>query len=440
MSPVTCVQQGLRWVVTVVLAAAASQSWAGEEVSRAGRQVFDRVQPVVYALKTSISAKSSKASYGSAFVVDRNGLLATNYHVVSQAVQEPQKYQIYLMVGPEILAAEVVGVDVRQDVAVVRVDRKFPQALSFATEPPRQGDRVYSIGIPEDLGMAITEGVFNGLVKYGPYESLHLSAPINSGMSGGPTVDSQGRIVGLNVSYLIDSNNISFAVPAKFLRAILAKPADFGGADFNKVIAAQVGGVQKQLADEFLKTAAKAEFQNWFILHPPPSLKSWSDNKDHPRGVYKGAQLLCFLSHSSFIESDLQTGAYEWMFRTMRADQKLNVPQFFNAANDVYNQGLEGDFKQRMTGPDRKVFTRYECTENLIRNAHGVMMKVNTCLRAYVRMPSLYDAEVKALVFRDGREKNVLMARGTFRGFALESIKSMVQLQIETMAPAGGRE
>jgi S1-C subfamily serine protease len=196
---------------------AAAQTMAvGGGVSGEAKGVFERVRPLVFQVKSSISEHASRASYGSAFVIGRNGILATNYHVVSQVVQEPKKYQLYLMDGPLSARAEILAIDVVHDLAVIHVQREFPRALDILGDAgPRQGEHVYSIGMPEDLNMAIIEGNFNGRLEFPPYESLHLSSPINHGMSGGPTVDRSGRVIGVNVAFLNEAQNISFAVPVR---------------------------------------------------------------------------------------------------------------------------------------------------------------------------------------------------------------------------------
>ena len=80
---------------------------------------------------------------------------------------------------------------------------------------------IYSLGNPHDLGMILVPGTYNGLQKYSFYPRIHFTGAVNAGMSGGPTVDAAGKVVGVNVASA--GNQLGFLVPADALQALLQR-------------------------------------------------------------------------------------------------------------------------------------------------------------------------------------------------------------------------
>ena len=115
------------------------------------------------------------------------------------------------------VAVKLLAVDALHDLAVVQVGRQgkgyfnIPDALPTLT----QGQYLYSLGNPLDLGFAISEGSYNGVIGRGFYDQLMFTGPINAGMSGGPNVTEDGRVAGVNVSKRLDGELVSFLVPVQ---------------------------------------------------------------------------------------------------------------------------------------------------------------------------------------------------------------------------------
>ena len=124
-----------------------------QESRAAAARVIDRLRPMVFQLVTSIGPEAPWAGHGTAFVVARGGLLATNYHVVDTSLKK-RGYELYLLDGDQRWPARVVRIDTLNDLALVKVERDFPTAVTIAERPPRQGDDIYSIGFPMELDLA----------------------------------------------------------------------------------------------------------------------------------------------------------------------------------------------------------------------------------------------------------------------------------------------
>ena len=73
-----------------------------------------------------------------------------------------------------------------------------------------QGERIYSLGNPLDIGFAVIEGTYNGLVERSFYPTIFFAGSLNPGVSGGPTLDQQGRVIGINVAARRDGEQVSF--------------------------------------------------------------------------------------------------------------------------------------------------------------------------------------------------------------------------------------
>src|SRR5690606_29105749 len=166
-------------------------------------------------LHTSFSRDWSSDVCSSDLFLGDSDLVATNYHVVSQIALEPDTYVgEYLDTEGQRGSVELLAVDVLRDLAIVRVDR---QGSGFFKLPEpgdklAQGQYLYSLGNPLDLGFAISEGTYNGVIQRDFSDLLMFTGALNPGMSGGPNITASGRIAGVNVSHRRDGELVSFLV------------------------------------------------------------------------------------------------------------------------------------------------------------------------------------------------------------------------------------
>ena len=156
---------------------------------------------------------------GSGTIIDSEGLILTNYHVVGGA----QKINVTLT-NNEVLEGTIVGSCAIHDIAVVKVDvngRKLQVAELGDSDKLRVGQRVYAIGNPFGLagGPSVTSGVISAINRTieserGLIENLvQTDASINPGNSGGPLVDVTGKVVAINAAIIPFAQGIGFAIP-----------------------------------------------------------------------------------------------------------------------------------------------------------------------------------------------------------------------------------
>ncbi len=163
---------------------------------------------------------------GSGFIVDAEGHIVTNHHVIKGA----DEITVTLSDGTE-LEAKVVGHDEKTDLALLEVEHDGPLPyVSFgSSEKARVGDWVVAVGSPFGLGGTVTAGILSARgrdIRSGPFdEFLQVDAPINRGNSGGPLFDQSGQVIGVNTAIFSPSGGsvgIGFAIPAELARDVVA--------------------------------------------------------------------------------------------------------------------------------------------------------------------------------------------------------------------------
>lgn len=171
-------------------------------------------------------------SLGSGFVIDPQGIIVTNNHVIAEA----DDIEVNFADGTQ-LEAEVIGADPKTDIAVLRVNPDAP--LSAVTlgdsDTVRIGDWVMAIGNPFGLGGTVTTGIVSARgrdINSGPYDNfVQTDAAINRGNSGGPLFDEDGLVIGVNTAIISPTGGsigIGFAVPANLVKTVIAQLIEFG--------------------------------------------------------------------------------------------------------------------------------------------------------------------------------------------------------------------
>lgn len=372
-----------------------------------------KVFELVHQIRTATDRMAPKATYGSGFVVGRDGLLATNFHVVSAALHEPGRYKLFIADGVESYEARVVAIDVVNDLALVRVDRTFGDQIVLARDEPSVGDKIYSMGWPEDLNKSVIEGNFNGIVREGPYEKVQMSIPLNSGMSGGPTIDDAGDLLGVNVSIQLDSQSIAFAVPTAVVSRLMAKPEAVlsDAATFHAEVRRQLEVLQDALSEEVLNgPSERVRVLGWRAEKPARLLKCWRESEAGSKDLSQSSTETCYLPSGANVRSDLDTGTIRLRFEAVEST-KLNAWQFVRLVNDKLASApfLFASYIEGFT-------TKFRCDEQDLVNAAGVPLRVNTCVNGFVQYPGLYSVEAEIVTL--GRERTAMIASATYTGFS----------------------
>src|ERR671911_690784 len=256
---------------TVVREAPATQPTAASTGS-AGRSVRDIYKQegrgVVFIQSQGVTSDSNSpfglpqqgTATGSGFVVDKEGTIVTNAHVVEGA----DRVEVRFDENGEFINAEVKGVDTSTDVAVLKIDPSDVQDLTPLplgdSSKLQVGDPVIAIGNPFGYSKTVTTGIVSGLQReiqapngFTIPDVIQTDASINPGNSGGPLLDANGRVIGINSQIATGggqgSVGIGFAVPVNTAKELL--PDLKAGETIERAyLGVRMGDVTGQLVDE----------------------------------------------------------------------------------------------------------------------------------------------------------------------------------------------
>ena len=160
---------------------------------------------------------------GSGVVVDSRGYIITNYHVIYRA----QKILVRLSDGRRDVTAQLIGYDKESDIAVLKVAASNLIAAEWGdSEELQVGSMVWALGSPYGLDQTVTQGIVSAKHRAGkvgtPFQDfLQTDAAVNPGNSGGPLVNTNGKVVGINTAIVGDNyQGISFAIPSSVVRRV----------------------------------------------------------------------------------------------------------------------------------------------------------------------------------------------------------------------------
>jgi serine protease Do len=160
-------------------------------------------------------------SLGSGFIIDKDGYIVTNNHVIENA----DKIKVKLKDGKEY-TAEIIGRDSSTDLALIKIPgNNFPVIAFGDSSSLKVGQWVVAIGSPFGLEQTITAGIISAkgrVIGSGPYDNfLQTDASINPGNSGGPLIDMQGQVIGINTAIIASGQGIGFAIPINLAKGII---------------------------------------------------------------------------------------------------------------------------------------------------------------------------------------------------------------------------
>ena len=362
--------------------------------STTAQKLYTAARNDLLQLRILLKNGRAQSSVGSGFLIGTGNLALTNYHVVSRLALEPETYVgEYVDTKARRGVMELLAVDVLHDLAVVRIDRagagffRIPETLPEL----RQGQYLYSRGNPLDLGFAISEGAYNGVIHRGFYDQLLFTGPINSGMSGGPNITADGRVAGVNVSKRLDGELVSFLVPIRYARELLKKAMSLSKppGNFSEIVGQQLLAHQAVMVDHLL--AVPLTIKTLGIYRVPvresDQMRCWGQSFDKPDKPYTMEQIKCSMESSIFVSGEMQTGHMSIRHDYIRST-RLDALRFSNLVAKSFKRERFGSHKdRRLTGP--------VCTEQFVTNGK-LPMRAVMCVRAYRKFAGLYDVAVLA--------------------------------------------
>ena len=361
------------------------------------RDVLARVRPSIIQIKGFFGSNTANNFHGTGFAVAPGGVFMTNYHVVAQQIMYPDKYRLeYHTPEGKTGKVEVLAIDVRHDLAVVRTENFAPAALPIDPTVPAKGSRAYAVGFPLDVGLTITEGISNGRVEDAFDARIHYSGALNGGMSGGPALNARGTVIGVNVAGYRFEQLVAFLVPASHLRPLveqaLTKPSD--QRELKKSVAAQLRTHADALLGAFagaMPTQITAGYALPAKLAPFVDCKAGGDPAaDAP---VQQVTVQCAAKAGLYVQQGLFTGDIRYAHYVLTTE-KLDAWRFANRLSGLAR--ATGAFgRPKHVGP-------FDCETNVVK-LRGFDASLMVCVRSYRSLEGLYDITVRALSLNESK-------------------------------------
>jgi serine protease Do len=414
------------WAQSVPLATPEART-APAVITAAAESVYKEAYPRLLQIRTLVEGTGRQSSIGSGFVVTPEGLAVTNYHVVSQHALEPQTYRMeYAAPDGSLGPIKLLAIDVPNDLAVVQLDKGGWPYFEFNERALKdalpKGERVYSMGNPLDLGFTIVEGTYNGLVERSYNERIHFSGSLNPGMSGGPAVTVDGRIVGVNVAKELGGEQVSFLVPAKFAASLLEKArkdSPLDSPNSRKEIGRQLSdwqaGLYRAMADKGMRRSVLGPYS--VPESAAPWFTCWSNtNADEiPKPRALTSTTSCNMQTSLFISSEVTTGSITFNNVYLRSVD-LDAFQFAHDLSGYVSSAWV------TSGHGTKRHTRERCHEEFVGPEEGSekpVVRAVWCARAYREFEDFFDVTVVTVTQDSAKE--ALVSRVSMSGVSYEN-------------------
>ena len=353
---------------------------------------FSEYYDQVYQIRVLSPQAGSKSSIGSGFQVSADGVIVTNYHVVSDYVQSPESHQIqYRAHNGETGDLVLLDFDVIHDLAVLRHSKPSAEFFTLSQQALAKGESVYALGNPRDYGITLVRGPNNGYVEHSYNEQILFSGSLNPGMSGGPALNKQGHVVGVNVATA--GSQLSFLVPVSKAVTLVSAGREIPKQEYQQELSKQIKQWQRGRIQELIDADwAVEEFAAQSLFGEiRKDFQCWGQtNEDNKKRNIEQVSKSCSAGDSIYLSSALNAGQVSFSF-SMSRSIGLTATQFAQHMEP----GMRADNRSNFENA-----TNYRCHVDFLQNTsalphdsqQGRYNRVTTCVRAYKKLPGLYDS------------------------------------------------
>lgn len=417
-----------------------AQAARGQQATDEAQRVFQAYGDAIYQVQTIDLASDKKSSIGSGFQFTKDGMIATNYHVVAEAVQRPAANRLEFLHGKgERGKLRILIADVVHDLAILKMEEPGKTWVELGKSTQPKGVRLFSLGNPHDIGFTIIEGTYNGKSEESFIDKIHFSGSLNPGMSGGPSLGHDGKVVGVNVSTA--GNQISFLVPVDHLRELmlsyLKQDAKYNFvAEASKHLEQQLLASQEKNVNRMLSAQWPSQAFGPFMVpgRITEAFKCWGDSDVQEKNQYSGYHSTCssqdrqFLDNNSGSGESFYTGTFLYRYDNLVGKQDLNLSRFYAYYEDQYSMPLEA-----YTNGGESNVTNFDCNSSFVEVA-GKRWKSSFCIRQYKKYPQLYDMHLYMALVGEGRQG--MMATQVAEGVSKDSALKLARKFMSEIKPA----
>jgi hypothetical protein len=351
------------------------------------KKIYEINENRVFQIRVLNRETGKKSSIGSGFIVGDGTQIATNYHVIGHVILEPELFYIsYLRKNGEEGELKLLGLDVARDLALLQAPETLGEATQMSDLPPR-GAPVFAMGNPLDLGLTIAVGTNGGILDQTDASRILFSGSLNPGMSGGPTFNEDGEVIGINVATA--RNDISFIVPSRFLQDLIEQSATgiySDEDDLKQEVARQVLEYESQ----YLAQLVGNDWSHLNLRHfqlpgiISPTVRCW-DNSAKLSAIarYKRYQIRCANKNHVYLdEHNKFVGKLVYEYFWLESED-LGPRQFYHLYESLNKDQIE-------TKLDQDIVSNFNCRTWFIE-VSSQEMKANLCRREYVEYDGLSD-------------------------------------------------
>ena len=204
-------------LIAIAILAGSALLLRAQEISP--ERIYERSLPSVLTLR--IENKAGERYVGAAFLAVQQGIAVTAWHVIFDAVKVTAKFAD----GTSCEVQGFIDCDETKDIALIKVDSKDRPLLPIAESAPMIGSRTYVIGSPKGYEFSIGDGLLSQIQKVDGFNQYQVSCPFSPGNSGGPILNTHGKVVGIAAWTRNGAQNVNFATPASEVASLNpAKP------------------------------------------------------------------------------------------------------------------------------------------------------------------------------------------------------------------------
>lgn len=219
----------------------------------------------------------TERSLGSGFIIDKEGYIVTNNHVIKDADQ----IKVILHDNTEY-DAKIIGADPMTDLALIKIEAKGLTPLTFgSSEKAKIGSWVVAIGSPFGLEQTVTAGIISAkgrIIGSGPYDDfIQTDASINPGNSGGPLLNLDGEVIGINTAIVKSGQGIGFAIPSDMATGIIEQLKESSHVS-RGWLGVAIQNVSKEMAEYYKLDPARGVYV----------AKAYEENPAHEAGIRQG--------------------------------------------------------------------------------------------------------------------------------------------------------
>lgn len=432
-----CVRGAWRLAVALALALSAAAAWA-QGAGLTQQALYERVRPSVVEVKIEVKGNHGISSSASGFITQRPDLVVTNYHAISEAVYEPEQHRISIHAsGQSKLAARLLAIDVRHDLALLQLEQPLQAApLTLRTNQPVKGENGYSMGKPGGYELGIVAGSFNGMSDNETTPLIVFSGPINAGMSGGPALDREGRVVGVNVASSTQHQLVGLLVPAQVLSELIQRGASAqpDNAQLRADIAGQIarfGQLQMQRMDSGLQT--RRQLGPFTVRGDLADGRSCgTDRNTNPHWRFTLVAQRCQAAAGLYIMDKRYGGSINSSAFWLRG-HGLNGLQMASAVERRL-------YALRTLTDDPTDSDPWRCTERRMNTPAGLTVHLHACRRPVPKLPGLHDYRFRYTPLLAGND--ALVASMALSGFDEATAQAALRKAIASVRwnPPAGKE